>query len=187
MIIGRSSLMVMWIPAQHSGDWNWNHSPCEEYALHPQLLEALETTIHAGLALIETDIMLTPFCLERKSPTIEGPNKMTGSCEGDGGVLLQMLSGWLYQPPSHSIPSNHRSSGLTGTIWYVFSRSSLVNIVPLSNFVIMAAASSGDEYKSEQSSNLMPLLTLCLAGCDKSTISLHWQHVALGWMPGILG
>ena len=59
--------MVMWIAAQHSGDWNWNHSPCEEYALHPQLLEALETTIHAGLALIETDIMLTPFCLERKS------------------------------------------------------------------------------------------------------------------------
>ena len=53
--------MVMWITAQAFGHWNWNHSPWEVYAPHPQLPDASETTLAPGLALLGTEIMLTPF------------------------------------------------------------------------------------------------------------------------------
>ena len=85
--------MVMWILVQDSGHRNWNHSPCEKYVPHPQLPEASETTMAPGLAFIGTAIMLTPFHLGRKTPTIEGLSETRSSSQGDGGVLLQMSTG----------------------------------------------------------------------------------------------
>lgn len=57
MITGRRSLIVIWIPAQDSGHWNWNQSPHKEYAPHLQFPEAWEMMIAPwSLTVLSFDI-----------------------------------------------------------------------------------------------------------------------------------
>lgn len=65
IVMGSSSLIVIWIIAQYSGHWNWNHSPWNEYALHLQLPEASKMMIAPGFVLQGANILLTPFHLGR--------------------------------------------------------------------------------------------------------------------------
>ena len=73
----------------------------------------------------------------------------------------------------HLVPSNGRSSGCTGTMWYAFLISSFASSVPLPIAEISAAASSTDVYDSEHKAGSIPSYTLWPCGDERSVMRRH--------------
>ena len=85
------------------------------------------------------------------------------------------------------IPRRGRSSGWMEIRQYAPRTSIFVRRVPQPSLIIKLTASATWAYDKVKSSLLMPSLTLCLAGKDRSTMSLHlpgWPR--LGITPNLL-